>query len=95
MSAHETGEGSKTLIGGQGVSRRRLLKTGVWLAGMSLLAACGQPAAQPSGGGAAPTTAPAGAAPAAKPTTAAAAAPTTAPAGAAAHRRGGFVSAGG
>ena len=88
MSAHETGEGSKTLIGGQAVSRRTLLKTGVWLAGMSLLAACGQPAAQPSGGGAAPTTAPAAAAPttapAAKPTTAAAAAPTTAPAGAAA-----------
>src|SRR5438309_2965611 len=86
MSVPDTGEQSQRPTRGQPVLRRSFLKVaaGAWLASGSLLAACGQPAAQPPGGGAAPTTAPAGAAPAAKPTTAAAAAPTTAPAGAAA-----------
>jgi arabinosaccharide transport system substrate-binding protein len=69
---------------GPTVVRRTFLKVaaGAWLAGGSLLAACGQQPAGPSGG-AAPTSAPAATTAAApKPTTAAGAAPTTAAAAA-------------
>jgi arabinosaccharide transport system substrate-binding protein len=82
MSGYDAGDGSQKLTATQAVSRRTFLKfaTGVWIAGGSLLAACGQQAGPAPAGGAAPTSAPA--APAAAPTTAAAAKPTTAPAAA-------------
>ncbi len=78
MSVPDIGEQSQSPMRGQPVLRRTFLKVaaGASLAGVSLLAACGQPAASPAPGAAAPTTAPPAAAAAAKPTTAAAAAPT-------------------
>jgi arabinosaccharide transport system substrate-binding protein len=81
MSVPDTGEQSQRPTRGQPVLRRTFLKVaaGAWLASGSLLAACGQQPAGPSGG-AAPTSPPAPTtAAASKPTTAAAAAPTTAP----------------